>query len=75
MTDQGTSKTTETVEVCSGNLAPHSTVTLVAPYVVGAVEDLCSSTKQTYFGERKELDWDLCTFDVVTVEPEKKAAL
>jgi hypothetical protein len=63
------------------DLKPHATVTLVAPYIVGAVEDLCSTTKQTYFGPHKELDWDLCTFDVLPVEtqgavgPSNKATL
>jgi hypothetical protein len=65
---KGSSKTTETVEVCSGDLKPHSTVTLIAPYTVGAVEEMCSTTKQTYFGDRKELDWDLCNFDISKVE-------
>lgn len=56
---------TESVEVCSGDLKPFTTVTLQAPYNPGAVHDLCSKTVfKPYIGETEEFDWDLCTFDI-----------
>lgn len=55
-------KSTKTVAVCTGDVKPHSTVELVAPYHVGEVRDLCSG-RADQFGI-KQLDWDLCTFDV-----------
>lgn len=49
------------IKACSGPIAPTSTVTIEAPYHVGAVEELCG--KSGAFGVRT-VDWDLCTFDV-----------
>lgn len=51
----------ETLAVCTGDMAPHSTVHLVAPFKVGAVLDLCN--KSGPLG--KTLDWSDCTFDMV----------
>ena len=46
--------------VCTGEMAPRSTVHLVAPFRVGAVQDLCFKT----IGETKILDWSKCTFEI-----------
>lgn len=50
------------VPVCSGDLKPHTTTSLDAPYPWGTVKDLCAG-KPDSFGVRA-LDWDLCTFDL-----------
>ena len=51
--------------VCSGDLKPHSTVALEAPYDPGAVEGICSGPENS-FG-RRTVDWDLCTFELEQV--------
>ena len=59
-------KVAKSVAVCTGDVRPHSTVVLVAPYRPGEVRDMCSSNGQ--FGV-KQLDWDLCTFDLEPTGP------
>jgi hypothetical protein len=51
--------------VCSGDLKPHSTVALEAPYDPGAVEGICSGPPNS-LGMRN-VDWDLCTFELEQV--------
>lgn len=51
----------ETVVVCSGDIKPHSTVHIEAPFKVGAVLDLCN--KAGAYG--KVLDWSDCAFETV----------
>lgn len=66
VTSKKTAATAESVEVCSGDLKPFTTVTLQAPYKPGAVHDLCSKTVfKPYLGAMEEFDWDLCTFEIV----------
>lgn len=50
----------ESVPVCSGDVSPHTTVTLIAPYPAGKVFEMCSSPGR--YG--RELDWSQCTFDI-----------
>ena len=45
----------EGVIVCTGAMAPYSTITLDSPYPVGAVRKMCSTSLGT-------LDWDRCSF-------------
>jgi len=52
---------TETIVVCSGDIKPHTTVHVEAPFKVGAVLDLCN--KASAYG--KVLDWTDCTFEMV----------
>jgi translation elongation factor EF-1alpha len=54
----------ETIPVCSGEIKPHSTMTISAPYKVGQVKDICSDDSNR-FG--KILDWDLCNFNMADV--------
>jgi hypothetical protein len=54
----------ESVPVCTGDVLPHTTVSLVAPYPAGKVFDMCSS--QGRYG--RELDWSQCDFDVEEVK-------
>jgi hypothetical protein len=61
----------KSVVVCSGDVRPHSTVTLEAPYRVGAVQELCQGKPDPY-GHRY-IDWTLCTFDVEAVEAPAKS--
>jgi len=61
----GTSAPAYSAAVCSGDLKPHSSISLEAPYDPGAVEKLCSGQPNS-FGVRS-LDWDLCTFDLEPV--------
>ena len=56
---QGTGRV-ESVPVCSGDVAPHTTVTLTAPYPPGKVFDMCSSAGR--YG--REMDWSNCSFDL-----------
>ena len=44
--------------VCSGDLNPHTTIVLEAPYDPGEVEKICDSSTTG------NLDWDLCTFEL-----------
>jgi hypothetical protein len=60
----GRSAPVYSAEVCSGDLKPHTTISLEAPYEPGAVDKICDSPEDR-FGLRR-IDWDLCTF---TVEP------
>ena len=50
--------------VCTGEVKPHSTVSLDSPYRVGAVLEICNKTS---FGDTKVVDWSKCSFDVVDV--------
>ena len=62
VTSKATRNTTRSVAVCTGAVQPHSTVTLDAPFRVGAVRELCSG-KPDAFGNR-HVDWDLCGFEL-----------
>ena len=50
--------------VCTGDVLPHSSVTIEAPYRVGAGLEVCNKTG---FGDVKLVDWSKCSFDVVDV--------
>jgi hypothetical protein len=52
--------------VCSGDLKPHTSVSLEAPYDPGAIQKLCSGSADS-LGIRS-VDWDLCTFDLEPVK-------
>jgi hypothetical protein len=54
----GASAPVYSATVCSGDLKPHTTIALEAPYDPGAVERICSA-EGTH-----SIDWDLCTFDL-----------
>jgi hypothetical protein len=56
---------TKTVTVCTGDVKPHSTVALEAPFPVGTVRDLCSAPAEN--AAARQLDWGLCTFDIEPV--------
>lgn len=51
----------ETAVVCTGDMKPHSSVHVLAPYKIGAVVAICH--KQTAVGN--VLDWSGCEFNVV----------
>jgi hypothetical protein len=55
-------QSTKSAVVCTGDVKPHSTVVLEAPYTVGEVRDLCSG-QAGQFGI-KQIDWDRCTFEL-----------
>jgi hypothetical protein len=57
----GTAAPIYSATVCSGDLKPHTTISLEAPYDPGAVEKTCSA-EGTH-----SIDWDLCTFDLEPV--------
>jgi hypothetical protein len=59
---------TKSMPVCTGDVKPHSTVELAAPFPVGAVRDLCSSPSDP-LGPKdslgsKQVDWALCSFEI-----------
>jgi hypothetical protein len=58
----GKSKPVRSVTVCSGDLKPHTTIALEAPYSAGAVNKICDGPPGAY-GIRS-IDWDLCTFEL-----------
>jgi hypothetical protein len=55
-----TRTTVRSVPVCTGEVKPRTTVTLEAPYSVGAIKELCPDTTNTF----RAVDWDKCTFDL-----------
>jgi hypothetical protein len=55
-------KQVEAVVVCTGEMKPHTTVALEAPYPVGAVEKLCAGEPDRFGFAR--VDWDRCGFDL-----------
>jgi hypothetical protein len=55
--------------VCTGDVKPHSTIVLDAPYRVGAVLEICNKIG---FGDVKLVDWSKCSFDVVDVTSASK---
>ena len=56
----------DTVSGSAGLFEPKTTTVLVAPYRVGAVEQLCEGDPDR-FGNR-HLDWSGCTFTTTVVE-------
>lgn len=58
VTHKKTNLQARSVEVCTGPLRPHSTITLEAPYPTGAVEHLCTDGSGSF-------TWDACNFEVV----------
>lgn len=55
----------ESVPVCTGEMRPHTTIVLEAPYHVGAVEKACSSEPDRL--GLTHLDWSRCDFEMETV--------
>lgn len=50
--------------VCTGDVKPHSTTVLEAPYRVGSVLEICNKTG---YADTKVVDWSKCTFEIVEV--------
>ena len=63
--NNGGTRSTRSIEVCSGTVQSHSTVTLEMPYDVGAVHELCDGKPDGY-GNR-HIDWSLCSYIVEPV--------
>jgi hypothetical protein len=57
VTHKQTGLTAKSVEVCSGAIAPRSTLTVDAPFQVGAIEKLCTDPV-------KGFTWDVCSLEI-----------
>jgi hypothetical protein len=68
VTSKSTHSAASTVAVCTGDMKPHTTVVLEAPYKPGAIMDMCSTEVGEGRFARKELDWDLCDFEVINAK-------
>lgn len=60
------------VAVCTGDVKPHTSAVIEAPYKVGAVKAICSGEPDR-FGTR-QVDWDLCEFYIEAAMPGKGGA-
>lgn len=60
-----TGKTIRSATICTGAMAPRSTVAIYAPYPVGAVKAMCNGQADRYGNQF--VDWDLCTFTTEAV--------
>jgi hypothetical protein len=54
----------ESIVVCSGDVKPHSTVTVEAPYSPGEVERICRDENSRFGG----VSWERCDFTTVEVK-------
>lgn len=61
VTNKTTSVSTKSTELCSGPLQPHSTVTELLSFPVGALEHTCVSAE-------KGFTWDACSLEFVKTE-------
>lgn len=66
VTSKATGTKVESIVVCTGLVAPYTTVDLRAPYRVGAVLEICNEP-HPIFGKR--LDWSKCSFAMTDVTP------
>ena len=62
VTSIATGTKVESMVICTGEMQPHSTQSILAPYRVGAVLELCHKLG---YGDTKITDWSKCSFDMI----------
>jgi hypothetical protein len=66
MTNTKTQQKVESVTVCSGDLAPHASIALEAPYPRYAIQSVCGG--QPDRNGVRYIDWQSCTFGVASAD-------
>jgi hypothetical protein len=66
VTNTRTKQAVSSTTVCSGDLAPHASLTLEAPYPRYALQSVCGGAPDS--NGTRYVDWKRCTFDVSTVD-------